>query len=78
MIVADDCETPEAMRRICLEQDGPLITTPQSASALIDQLRIYLGRVLAEVIEEWLLVRVARGLAVPSLDGITVKVRRAS
>lgn len=35
-------------------------------------------RDLAEVVEEWVLVRVARGLAVPSLDGATVKVRRAS
>jgi len=35
-------------------------------------------RALAEVIEEWLLVRVARGLEVPSLDGATVRVRRAS
>jgi predicted RNase H-like HicB family nuclease len=35
-------------------------------------------RDLAEVIEEWLLVRVSRGLSIPSLDGATVKVRRAS
>lgn len=35
-------------------------------------------RDLAEVVEEWLLVRVARGLAIPSLDGATVKVRKAS
>lgn len=35
-------------------------------------------RDLAEVIEEWLLVRVARGLDIPTLDGATVKVRRAS
>lgn len=35
-------------------------------------------RDLAEVIEEWLLVRVARGLAVPSLDGITVKLGLAT
>jgi predicted RNase H-like HicB family nuclease len=35
-------------------------------------------RDLAEVVEEWLLVRVARGLSVPSLDGASVKVRRAS
>ena len=35
-------------------------------------------RDLAEVVEEWLLVRVARGLDVPSLDGATVRVRRAS
>ncbi len=29
---------------------------------------------LAEVIEEWVLVRVSRGLAVPAIDGITVAV----
>lgn len=29
---------------------------------------------LAEVIEEWVLVRVARGLRVPSLDGVKVAV----
>ena len=34
-------------------------------------------RDLAEVVEEWLLVRVARGLDVPTLDGATVKIRRA-
>ena len=33
---------------------------------------------LTEVIEEWGLVRVARGLAVPALDGATIRVRRAS
>ena len=33
---------------------------------------------LTEVIEEWVLVRVARGLAIPALDGATIKVRRAS
>jgi predicted RNase H-like HicB family nuclease len=27
---------------------------------------------LADVVEEWVLVRVARGLAVPALDGVTV------
>jgi hypothetical protein len=32
--------------------------------------------VQTEVVEEWLLVRVARGLDVPTLDGATVKVRR--
>jgi predicted RNase H-like HicB family nuclease len=35
-------------------------------------------RQLAEVVEEWVLVRVARGLHVPTLAGATVKVRRAS
>ena len=35
-------------------------------------------RELAEVVEEWVLVRVARGLTVPALNGATVRVRRAS
>jgi predicted RNase H-like HicB family nuclease len=34
-------------------------------------------RELAEVVEEWILVRVSRGLAVPKLGGATIKVRRA-
>ena len=33
---------------------------------------------LAEIVEEWVLVRVARGLSVPPLNGITVAVRHAS
>ena len=33
---------------------------------------------LTEVVEEWVLVRVARGLSIPALDGATIKVRRAS
>ncbi len=33
---------------------------------------------LAEVVEEWVLVRVARGLPVPRLGGVTVEVRQAS
>ena len=33
---------------------------------------------LAEVVEEWVLVRVARGLSVPRLGQITVQVRKAS
>jgi predicted RNase H-like HicB family nuclease len=32
---------------------------------------------LAEIVEEWILVRVACGLAVPKLGGISVRVRRA-
>lgn len=35
-------------------------------------------RELASVVEEWVLVRVARGLSVPSLGRAVVKVRRAS
>jgi len=33
---------------------------------------------LAEVVEEWILARVARGLSVPRLGGVTVEVRQAS
>ena len=32
---------------------------------------------LGEVVEEWLLVRVARGLPVPRLGGVSVEVRQA-
>ena len=35
-------------------------------------------RELAEVIEEWILVRVARGMAIPRLGKAAVRVRRAS
>ena len=35
-------------------------------------------RDLAEVVEEWVLLRVAHGLAIPKLDGVTIKIRRAS
>ena len=33
---------------------------------------------LQEVVEEWLLVRVSRGLDVPALGRVTVRVRKAS
>jgi predicted RNase H-like HicB family nuclease len=33
---------------------------------------------LAEVVEEWVLVRVARQLPVPRLGGLTIRIRRAS
>lgn len=33
---------------------------------------------LAAVVEEWILVRVARGLSIPRLGGVTVEVRLAS
>ena len=31
---------------------------------------------LAEAVEEWVLVRVSRQLAIPTLDGVTIRVRR--
>lgn len=33
---------------------------------------------LAEVVEEWILVRVARKLPIPKLGGVSIQVRRAS
>ena len=33
---------------------------------------------LAEVVEEWVLVRVSRGLAVPPIGGVRVEVKKAS
>jgi predicted RNase H-like HicB family nuclease len=33
---------------------------------------------LGEVVEEWVLVRVAQGLSVPSLRNVTVRVKKAS
>jgi predicted RNase H-like HicB family nuclease len=33
---------------------------------------------LAEVVEEWILVRVARGLAIPKLGGVLIRVKRDS
>ncbi|MEQ1894589.1 MAG: type II toxin-antitoxin system HicB family antitoxin [Planctomycetota bacterium] len=35
-------------------------------------------RELADVIEAWILVRVAQGLSVPPLGGVTIKIKRAS
>ena len=32
---------------------------------------------LQEVVEEWVLVRVARGLSVPSVGGVRIRVRKA-
>ncbi len=47
-----------------------VIATGASLEACRDQ--------LAEVIEEWVLVRIAKGLSVPSLGGAKVEGRKAS
>lgn len=47
-----------------------VIATASTLEACRDQ--------LAEVIEEWVLVRVARGLSVPPIGGVTVSVKKAS
>jgi len=48
IIVADGCAVPEALHELCLRGDIPLFTTPQAAAAIIDALRLYLARHLAE------------------------------
>ena len=48
IIVADGCAIPEGMRMSCAARNIPLLATPASASGVIDQLRIYLARHLAE------------------------------
>jgi HPr kinase/phosphorylase len=48
VIVADDCDIPESVRASCAEHDVALLTTSHPASAVIEQLRIYLARHLSE------------------------------
>jgi hypothetical protein len=72
----------QALRRArCRQVDGGLfcatvqglhgvVATGTNLEACRDQ--------LAEVAEEWVLVRVARGLPVPRLGGVTVEIRQAS
>lgn len=50
VIVADGCRVPEVVRALCERGDTPLFTTPLSAAAVIDALRLYLSRQLAEVV----------------------------
>ena len=56
------CATVPALRGV--------IATGATVEACRDQ--------LAEVVEEWVLVRVARGLSVPPIGGARVQVRKAS
>ena len=48
IIVADGCPVPETLHDLCIHGDTPLFTTPQPAAAVIDSLRLYLSRQLAE------------------------------
>jgi HPr kinase/phosphorylase len=50
IIVAGACGVPEVIRALCERGDTPLFTTPVSAAAVIDALRLYLSRQLAEVV----------------------------
>jgi HPr kinase/phosphorylase len=48
--VADGCEAPAILRKICEDFNVALFTTPLVAASVIDHLRIYLSRELAEKI----------------------------
>jgi len=48
IIVADHCGVPGSVRGICEGADVALLTTPLVAASVIDQLRLYLSRQLAE------------------------------
>jgi HPr kinase/phosphorylase len=50
IIVADGCEVGAALLAECQESGTPLFSTPQSAAVVIDALRLYLSRQLAETI----------------------------
>lgn len=50
LIVADGCEVTELVQEACHLTDTPLFTTPKSAAAVIDALRVYLSRQFAETV----------------------------
>jgi HPr kinase/phosphorylase len=50
LIVADGCEVGANLREACEKSGTPLFSTPQSAAVVIDTLRLYLSRQLAETI----------------------------
>lgn len=48
LIVADDCEIPNLIRNACQQANIALLSTPMSSAGVIDTLRLYLSRQLAE------------------------------
>lgn len=50
VILADGCEVPGMVRALCEERQIALFTTPLASASVIDQLRLYLSRQLAEKI----------------------------
>ena len=51
VIVADGCPIPAPVREVCEKSDIALFSTPQTAAVVIDLLRIWLSRQLAETVE---------------------------
>lgn len=50
LIIADGCEIPPVIESECEASDTPLFTTPQQSAVVIDSLRLYVSRQLAETI----------------------------
>lgn len=50
IVIADGCEIASTIRNICERTDIALLSTPHPAASVIDQLRLYLSRRLAETI----------------------------
>jgi HPr kinase/phosphorylase len=50
IIVADDCDVLEEIRTVCEASDTPLFATPLPAAQVIDALRVYVSRQLAETV----------------------------
>jgi HPr kinase/phosphorylase len=50
LIVADGCNIPVPIQSECEASDTPLFSTPQQSAAVIDSLRLYVSRQLAETI----------------------------
>ncbi|MDQ8022903.1 MAG: HPr(Ser) kinase/phosphatase [Moraxellaceae bacterium] len=48
IIVADDCEVPDIIRRNCEDVGVPLLASPMESARVIDVMRSYLARRLAE------------------------------
>lgn len=48
VIVADDCEVPELVRRACESAGVPVMASPLESARVIEVLRAYLSRTLAE------------------------------
>ncbi|MDQ7990240.1 MAG: HPr(Ser) kinase/phosphatase [Candidatus Dactylopiibacterium sp.] len=48
VIVADDCEVPDIVRQACDESGVPVMATPLESARVIEVLRSYLSRTLAE------------------------------
>jgi HPr kinase/phosphorylase len=50
LVIADGCDIPEVIENECEATDTPLFTSPQQSAAVIDALRLYVSRQLAETI----------------------------